>query len=168
MVTIVSDTSPIFYLARIGRLSVLREPDGRVLVPDKVWSEALAAEAVFPRVGDALRESRGQGWINIRKVSASPNPLLAALDLGEAEAILLACELGAGLLIIDEKLGREAAEQMGLDVCGTLGVLVAAKQQGLISKIAPELRRLRLETSFRFTPELEGFVLCEAGELPIP
>lgn len=169
MIVVVSDTSPLFYLARIGRLDLLRELYGRIIVPEKVWNEALGAEAVFPDVANMLRESRNQGWINVRQVSNSiSSALLAALDQGETEAILLACELGAALLIIDEKLGREAADRMGLRVCGTLGVLVAAKQHGLISTIAPELRRLRVETSFRFAPELEQFVLSQVGEDSLP
>jgi predicted nucleic acid-binding protein len=167
MAVIVSDTSPLFYLSSIGRLRLLRELYGSVVVPERVWAEVLAAEEVFPGVANALKESHGQGWINVVPVSSPANPLLAALDPGEADAIMLAFELGAVLLIIDEKLGRETASRMGLSVCGTLGVLVAAKRQGLISLIAPDLQRLRLETSFRFTPELEQFVLSEVGELPL-
>ena len=101
----------------------------------------------------------------IRAVSDSwSDSCLAGLDVGEIDAIRLAREIGAALLIIDEKLGREAAERMGLHVCGTLGVLVAAKRSGLIPTIAPELQRLRSETSFRFALELEQFVLAQVGE----
>ncbi len=165
MKVVVSDTSPLFYLARIGRLSVLRELYGGVAVPESVWGEALASEVAFPAIGMVLREAHSQGWVSVHSVTGSClDSRLAGLDAGEIDAIRLAREIGAGLLIIDEKLGREAAECMGLYVCGTLGVLVAAKRRGLITMIAPELQRLRSETSFRFARELEQFVLEQVGE----
>jgi predicted nucleic acid-binding protein len=69
--------------------------------------------------------------------------LLADLDRGEAEVIALAQELGADLLIIDERLGRRHADRLGFAVTGTLGVLLRAKEQGFIAEVRPLIEELR-------------------------
>jgi predicted nucleic acid-binding protein len=90
--------------------------------------------------------------------------LLTRLDRGEAEAIVLAQEVGAGALLIDEPAARNVATEYGLDVIGTLGVLLAAKQNGLIEAVGPQVERLRTELRFFVTEELVEYVIGLAGE----
>lgn len=90
--------------------------------------------------------------------------LFVELDAGESEAIALALELGADFLLMDEKLGRAAAQNAGLTTIGILGVAIAAKRKGLLSDVAPVIRELRELASFWISPELEARVLCDAGE----
>ena len=108
-----------------------------------------------------------EDWIEPRKPADQTTlpELLKKVDLGEAEAILLALELKADFLLIDEQTGRAVAETYGLKVTGILGVLVQAKQKGLISEIRSYMERLRDEAGFRIHPGLFERILKMAGEL---
>lgn len=90
--------------------------------------------------------------------------LLASLHSGEAEAIALACDLKADLVIIDEQEGRQFAIQAGLSVTGALGVLLRAKRAGHIPAIKPQVQALRDKARFFIAPALEARVLSSAGE----
>ena len=86
------------------------------------------------------------------------------LDAGEAEAIALAVESNANLILLDERLGRRAAHRLGLTVVGTLGVLIAAKDRGLLAAVRPVLDALRADAGFWITDELYNAVLKAANE----
>ena len=88
------------------------------------------------------------------------------LDAGEAEALALAEELHADLVLVDELAGREVARQCGFTVLGTLGILVRAKQQQLCPAMAPLLDRLQSELNFFVSPGLRQTILRQAGETP--
>lgn len=105
-------------------------------------------------------------WIKVRPVN-DLNLLAiiqANLDLGEAAAIVLALELNAELLIIDERPGRTIALQYRLPVTGILGVLLEAKGKGLIPAVKPLVDRLINEVEFRVSSQLYTTVLQCAGE----
>ena len=106
-----------------------------------------------------------EGWIRV--VTLKPSHLGRMLRLqihaGEAEAIALASEVEADLLI-DEREGRKLAEQAGLKVTGTLGVLLRAKQMGAILAVKPEIRALRERAGFFLSAGLQARVLASAGE----
>jgi len=89
--------------------------------------------------------------------------LLDEMDLGEAETIVLARELGAELVLMDEKKGRRKLSQMGIDKIGTLGILLKAKQMGLLELIRPEIEKLQ-QQSFSMSQKVVEAVLREAGE----
>ena len=91
--------------------------------------------------------------------------LCRSIDAGEAEAIVLALERQANLLLVDEKLGREAAKTLGLRVTGLLGVLAEAKQARLIERVKPVLDELISEARFWVTPDLYREVLTTVGEV---
>lgn len=165
MPCVVADTSPLFYLAKLGRFELLRELYGRVDIPPCVWRETLAGGQDAPELTAIFLHAKTEGWLVVSQpVVPATEPEVLALDSGEREAIALARKLGATLLIMDEKRGRAVATFLGLIVAGTLGVLLDAKRAGIIPMLAPELIRLRQETAFRFSTELEQQALRLAGE----
>ena len=83
---------------------------------------------------------------------------------GEAEAIALATELKADIVLIDEQEGRQLASKAGLAVTGVLGVLLRAKRKGEIAAVKPEIDLLRSKARFFVSPLLEAKVLVAAGE----
>jgi uncharacterized protein len=90
--------------------------------------------------------------------------LLHELDAGEAEAIVLALESHADLLLMDERLGRDIASHFSLKYIGLIGVLVVAKRKGLISAVKPYLDELRDVAGFRVKEGLYLRVLQDEGE----
>jgi uncharacterized protein len=86
------------------------------------------------------------------------------LDIGEAESIALALEAKAEVLLMDERLGRETAEHLGLRYIGLIGILVQAKRSGLIDRVEPLLNALRTQAGFRIRGELYVRVLEDEGE----
>jgi len=159
-VIVVSDTSPITNLAAIGQLGLLRQLYQQVIIPEAVYRELTAEGSRYP--GAVVQQL---DWVEIRAVTNSV--LVSALRLelgeGEAEAIVLAQELAADVLLMDEHLGRAAATRLGLRVVGILGVLIEAKHRGLIQEIKP-LVDLLMSLGFRIGQDLYARVLGAAGE----
>jgi hypothetical protein len=161
---VVSDTSPLSGLAIAGYLGLLEQLYGRVLIPSGVWHELQRGGEDDPRITDVL----GLDWI---KVGDPTNQQLVNvlqterhLDRGESEAIALALEVNAEELLIDERLGRREAIDLGLSITGLLGILLVAKRRGLITQIRPIMDSLILEANFRISPNLYREVLAAAGE----
>lgn len=158
---VVSNTSPISNLAAIGQLDLLQQLYGTIIIPQAVYQELINSGDTEP----ATLAVQTLDWIQTQPVS--DQVLLASLqtnlDLGEAEAITLAVEIKAERLIIDERRGRNEAIQLGLQVTGLLGIVLAAKQQGLIPLVQPILDDLRAN-SFWIRDALYAEVLRLAGE----
>ena len=145
---VVSDTSPLNYLVLVGLQHILPELFERVVIPEAVREELQSARAPEPIARFLAAEP---AWLETRRVSEI-DPELQYLDPGEREVIVLAASSAAGLVLIDERKGRQAARERGLAVSGTLGVLDLAARRGLVS--LPDAL-LRLErTSFRASPRL--------------
>ena len=157
---IVSDTSPITNLIQIKQLDLLRKLFGQIVIPEKVFEEL----SDYERQTDVIK---GSEWILVKTVSSQKavKELSGHLDLGEAEAIVLAKELKANLLIIDERRGRNEAEKQGLEIIGLLGILVRGKQKGHLQKLQPILDQLIEEVGFRVSKKLYEFILNSVGEL---
>lgn len=141
---VVADSGPLHYLILLEQAELLQRFYDQVIVPEAVLRELTAGKAPHP-VRDWL--AKPPSWFHVQSVSSADLALVTAeLDPGEREAITLAQLLGADLLLIDEALGRAEARRRSLRVTGTLGILRAAAERGLIH--VPEvLARLR-ETSF--------------------
>ena len=134
MAVIVSDTSPIRTLCHLGQIDWLQSLFSEVLIPPAVVSELEhPASRLAPILASAISHLKVRAPISLDRV----NELLFSLDRGEAEAIALAEELHADLILMDELGGRETAERLGIAVTGTLGILLRAKQQGLCQEIRP-------------------------------
>ena len=138
---VVSDSSPLIALAAAGHLVLLRDLYGHVLIPDAVRREVTEAGPALPGA-EAVREA---AWIE--RASVEDRALVTLLrqdvDAGEAEAIALALERGADLVLLDERLARRRAEALGLPYAGVVGVLIEAKAQGRLAAVGPVLDALR-------------------------
>ena len=90
--------------------------------------------------------------------------MITTLDPGEAEAIVLAIELKADALLIDEKKGRKIAQEYGIVITGLLGILIDSKAENLIQEVKPILDRLIFEIGFRISPKLYQDILEKVNE----
>lgn len=138
---IVSNTTPLIGLASIGRFDLLRQLFGEIIIPMAVYDESVITGR---EIGGAKREVSEANWIKISEVQdrIAVDVLLDELDLGEAEVIVLARELGADWVLMDEKKGRRKLNQLGIQKIGTLGILLKAKEMNLIASIQNELVQL--------------------------
>jgi predicted nucleic acid-binding protein len=138
MLKVVSNTTPIISLLKLNQLEILRELYTEVIIPKAVYLEIENGKHK-----EYYQDLSKLSWIRIQKIQdkLSLNYFLD-LDAGEAEAIILANEIGADLIIIDEKLGRLYAKHAELKVTGTLGILLKAKNIGIIKNIKPLLIEL--------------------------
>lgn len=155
----VSNTSPIWNLASIERLDLLRDQFPDIRIPQEVWRE-LHAVRDCPEL-ERIQRAEAARWIKIKPLK---NPhvrqsLMLELDCGEAAAIALALESGISRILMDETDGRAVAKAMGLCPTGILGVLLRAKREGKIVSVLDEMSRLRHEAGFFIVESLFQRVL---------
>ena len=146
---VVTDTTCLIALDRVGELMLL----------PRLFSVS-APPAVAAEFG------RTPEWLRVCDVpdAAHVRHLRRVLDLGEAEAIVLALSLPGANLLVDEARGRAVAQSLGLRVVGTAGVLLEAKRQGLLGAVRPVLDALREHHAFRLSTPLYDWIIREAGE----
>jgi predicted nucleic acid-binding protein len=157
---VVSNTTPLIALAWLEQLNLLPTLFGEIHIPQAVHDEIHHnPEAI------GVSELGTAPWLAVTSVTntLAVELLLDQLDLGESEAIVLARELQAGLLLMDERRGRRRAIQSGLTVVGTLGILIQARQRGMVGPLRPLLDRLR-QLPFHMSQSLYIHVLRWAGE----
>lgn len=155
----VFDASPLIVLGKIGQLDLVEALCGEPVIP-----EAVAEEIRQGPVSDAARqwlEGVPKTWIQRSAVL----PRVAAYELGRGESAALsyACLHDAYVVILDERTARTAARSLGLNVRGTLGILLLAKREGHIEAVRPQVKAL-LEVGFRIGEALLEHVLKQAGE----
>ena len=149
---VVADTSPLNYLIQIECAQILPRLYQRILIPPAVMDELNR-----PGTPAAVRAWLHQkpAWIEVGALVLTPQEELASLDRGEREAIQLAEEQQADVLLIDERKGQRMAERRGLSTTGTLGVLLSAEAKHWIDAEFA-YRRLLRETTFRTSAVLEA------------
>ena len=161
---IVSNASVLIGLSSIGKLFLVRErfPQG-ILIPEAVRREVIDEGEGRP----GAREISESKWIKVQKVGDRRivDLLRTELDEGEAEAIALAREVEAGVILLDERDARRAAKRMNLKVLGTVGVLIWAKKVGKLMTLKDELEGLRDHGKFRISQAIYERALREVGEL---
>jgi predicted nucleic acid-binding protein len=142
-------------------LPLLRRMFGDIMIPEAVAREL---DQGYEFLGDW--RPLAQSFIHVVSGERSPlaNQLLLSLHAGEAEAISLAVDRSATLFLCDDLSARRLAIHHGLKVTGTLGILVRAKQLGLLTSIRPYLDALRSKIGFWFTDELYAKIRYLAGE----
>lgn len=161
MKLVVADSGPLIALASTELLDVLRQVAGSVVVPHTVFGEC--TRVPHHPGAQALLAAQGAGLLTLHPDGdASVLGPIAALDAGETAALSLALQLQAPVLM-DERLGRRVAALHGIPVIGSAGVLLAAKQRGLIATIAPVLAQWQGQGYF-LSERLVAAVLKQAGE----
>ena len=158
---VVADASPLIALARIGRLELLHAVFGTLLLPEAVWRELV--EPGLDKVGAG--ELSHSIWIERRAVADAGLVALLRHDLGagEAEAIVLAREVCAELVLLDERMGRAAAKRLGLRVTGLVGVLIEARERGLLDDAEVVVNDLHQKAGFWLSDELRRMVVGEGS-----
>jgi predicted nucleic acid-binding protein len=159
---VVSNTSPLTNLAAIGQFDLLHSLYARLNIPDGVEEELSAGGRHWPGHEPVTQAD----WIQRHTVQNRTlvTALRRDLGLGESESIALALELGADLILLDEKEGRHTAQRLGLRVIGVIGILLEAKTQGAIDKVGPSLDALRQTAGFYLSEQLYQSILLLTGE----
>ena len=159
---VVSNTSPLTNLAAIGQFDLLHRLYGQIHIAEGVWQELNAGGQRWP----GRDEVDGAGWVTRHVVLDTT--LVTALgrdvDRGEAETVALSLQLEADLVLLDEKEGRHAAERLGLNVVGVVGVLLEARARGALASVQPQLGALRHTAGFCLSDSVYQHVLELAGE----
>ncbi|KYC41168.1 nucleic acid-binding protein [Scytonema hofmannii PCC 7110] len=159
---VVSNTSPLIGLATIGQLNLLQQLYSNIIIPQAVYDEITALDTQ-----DACSIAV-QTFTWIQTTAVTNSAIIATfpkkLDLGETEAIALAMEIGADLLLIDDESGRKVARSLGIKLIGVLGVLIRAKRMGLIAAVKPVMDRLIVEAGYWIDNNLYNEVLQQVGE----
>ena len=161
---VISDTSVITNLAAINHLQLLPQLHNRVSIPKAVYCELADIEPPVP----GTLEVQTASWLEVREVvnreAVERLQNEVKLDPGESEAIALALELGADLLLIDERRGRAEADRLGIKITGLLGILVEAKRKNLINAVKPLIDALIATSEFRVSSALYNQILDTVGE----
>jgi uncharacterized protein len=163
-VIVISDTSVITNLAAIQHLYLLPQLYNQIIIPEAVYRELVDID---PPVLGTL-EIQAASWVEIRQVVnrgvVERLQRDVRLDLGESEAIALALELNADLLLIDERRGRAEADRLGIRITGVLGILVESKRQNLIIAVKPLVNSLIATSEFRVSSALYALILDRVDE----
>lgn len=156
---IISNTTPILSLLKINKLHLLRELYGKIIIPNAVFQEIEKGKDKLFYKNLALLD-----WIIIETIkNNNPKEYIFDLDEGEAEVLILAKEQNADLVIMDEITGRRYAKQLNLNLTGTIGILLKAKETGLIKSVKKLLTEL-IEKGTWLHPNLISKTLELANE----
>lgn len=157
----VVDTSPLIFLAKLDHLDLLRKGADTVYIPRAVLQEVRAK----PDAATQVIERACQTWLLVRPIDdrRTVDIIQADLDLGEAEVIALAREVGADRVVLDDLDARRFARRLGLEMVGTVGLLLAARLRGELPSLRQEIERLET-LGLRVAPSLVEAVLQAAGE----
>lgn len=159
---VVSNTSPLSNLAVIGKIALLQQLYPKIFIPPVVHDELMRLHEIQPIITSSLAAE----WLEIQTPTNLQliETLQQTLDPGESEAIALALQLKVDRLLIDERLGQTIATQYGLSIRGILGILINAKDQGLIPALKPLLDQLISQAVFRIGQSLYEYSLREVDE----
>lgn len=155
---VIVNSTPIISLADIGQLDLLRQVYDQITIPQAVYNEIIT-----PSVKGQVDEN--SDWIIVEQIMDTSQKRMyrAKLHAGEVEVMILAQEKNADLVILDDNAAKKTAKYLGLNVTGTLGVLLRAKREGYIEAISPLMDALTRDHFF-IDEKVRGMVLKQAGE----
>lgn len=156
----ISNTSPLLYLHRIGALGWLPRLFAAISVPDSVIAELMEGQ----RKGYDVPDLGAYVWVHTLNPRCMPSEWLTRdLGAGELAAIALALENPDHVLLLDDRLARQVAQAAGLEVWGTLRIMLEAKHQGITDRVGVWLGRLR-DSGMWISEDIERRVLALAEE----
>lgn len=155
---IVSNSSPLIALSRIGKLNILKSLYKKLLIPQAV-AEEISSDLTKKINLNTL------SWIKIKSLNQPLSVAILSVSLGrgESETMALVLELKADLVILDELAARNTAESLNLKFTGTLGIILKAKKKNLISSVRKTIDNL-IKHGFRVSSQLYSDILELAGE----
>ena len=158
---VVSDSSPLIALSSVDRLDLMQRLFDTVIIPVSVRDEVMGTAA---KIAEELPT-----FIHVESVVAELPVRFLKMNLhaGESEAIALALERGIQGIILDDKLAREIAAELGLKVIGTLGLLILAKRKGFLSEVRPVMAQIIERVNFRIAPSVLNRALSLIEEAPL-
>ncbi|MBI1993329.1 MAG: DUF3368 domain-containing protein [Deltaproteobacteria bacterium] len=160
MAEVICNTSPLQYLHQLGALHFLPALVKTITIPPAVEQEL----DIGRRLGLNLPDLESLNWVVVRRPSSSVAlPLVTDLGPGEREVLALALETPDSVCVLDDGLARQVAKTLQLRITGTLGVLIDAKQAGIVSAVCPLLDQLQ-SLGFRLAPHTRVAALRLAGE----
>lgn len=158
---VIVNTTPLIALSHVGWLDILKKLYGEVTIPEAVYNElSVKAESVCKKAVDSSLD-----WIRVDKIKNQMAKTMYKTQLhdGEVEVMILAKEVAADVVIIDDANAKKHAKYLGLPVTGTLGVLIKAKQKGYINELRPMLQRM-VESGIYLSQSLIELCLKQVGE----
>lgn len=158
---VIVNSTPLITLSKLRHIFILRELYEEIIIPTAVKNEVttkndLASQDILDNLS----------WIKVMDCAKFNRAAFSSrLHAGEMEMIVLAMELNADLVIVDDKPARKAANALGFNITGTLGVLVKAKTNGIIKAVSPFIESMR-EINIYLSDNAIEMALRQSGELP--
>ncbi len=161
MLKIVVNSTPLIYFSIINKLDILKQLYGKVYVPYGAYEEVCIEGS--SRVGSDILKNSDFLIIEKIKNEDARKFFQTSLHKGEAEVMILGNEIKADLCIIDDLLARKYAKYLGFNITGTLGILIKAKEKGIIEKVKPLIDEL-IKNNIYINDKLYGTILKIADE----
>lgn len=158
----ICNATPLINFAAIARLDILQATFDQIIIPQAVYGETTGLG--FPGTPFVLQAIIASGWLQVRPVATIASTIPMELDDGEREAIALAIEIGERRILLDEREARQVAQGLGLQVMGTLGILLLAKSNQTIPQVRPILDNMMNVAQYWVSAALYEQVLQQAGE----
>jgi predicted nucleic acid-binding protein len=158
---VVVNTTPLIALSHVGQIDILKKIYGEILIPKAVYNELSAK----PNSICKIAVDNAKDWILIKEIQnhMAKSMYKTQLHEGEVEVMILAQEVNADLVIIDDANAKKHAKYLKLPVTGTLGVLIKAKQNGYVDKLKPILQMM-VENGIYISQDLINLCLKQVGE----
>lgn len=157
---VIADTGALISLGHLHLIPLIEKIFGEFHIAEAVWVELLNYEN--PNFDSSILEELKNKVVKIQ----SQNHLKTIMDLGESESVILYEELGADFLLIDDQKARVIAESLNVNCIGSIGVLIRAKQKGLVPELRPHFEKWISEGRY-FSLRLLNNILTEEGEILI-
>jgi uncharacterized protein len=160
--TVICNATPLINFAAINHLDILKATFNQIIIPQAVFYETTGTD--FPSA-NFVQQAIAASWLEVRTISPAGVNIAPELDAGEREAIALALETGIERILLDEREARQVAQQLGLKVIGTLGILLLAKSNQTVPQVRPLLDAMIDVAQYWVNDSLYQQVLQRAGEL---
>ncbi|MEH1919360.1 DUF3368 domain-containing protein [Nostoc sp.] len=160
--TVVCNATPLINFAAINRLDILKAAFGQIVIPQAVCDETTVTG--FP-ASEFVLQAIAANWLQVCPISTIAPNIPPELDDGEREAITLALETGEPQILLDEREARQVSQSLGLQVIGTLGILLLAKNREIITQVQPVLDAMINHAEYWVSRPLSEQVLRQAREL---